>query len=117
MEDTPSEELFDEPMKDIEYNGVTYTLLLEDNLIIDKNTTEQMGVLKEDGTIVFFNDLPEYSDITSSNSKLYNNIYDKDFFIEDLFLLILKKNTKTQDLLVTIESIDIERKKVNRLIK
>ena len=49
-------------MKDIEYNGVTYTLLLEDNLIIDKNTNEQMGILKEDGTIMFFNDLPEYSD-------------------------------------------------------
>lgn len=112
MEDTSIEEVLDEPIKDIEYNGVTYNLLLNDNLIVDKNTNEQMGILKEDGTIVFFNELPENNDLTSSNSRLYNNIYGKDFFIEDLFLLILKKNTKTQDLLVNIESIDIERKKV-----
>ena len=89
MEDTSIEEVLDEPMKDIEYNGVTYNLLLNDNLIVDKNTNEQMGILKEDGTIVFFNELPENNDLTSSNSRLYNNIFDKDFFIEDLFLLFL----------------------------
>ena len=48
------DKLVDKSIKDIEYNGITYSLL-DENIIIDKNTSEEVGILKEDNTIVFFN--------------------------------------------------------------
>ena len=52
--DSESDE--DEPIKDIDYDGIIYKILTNDNMILDRRTGRPLGHLLKDGTIDFFSD-------------------------------------------------------------
>jgi len=114
-EEEVDDEVRDE-VKDIELDGIVYSLK-EDGLIVDKITFDQLGILKEDGTVQFFKDLEDIEEQQNKKISLYNAFYSKEVNVGDVFLLIYTVSDKTDDEIlediIEIESINIEEKTIN----
>jgi len=100
-------------IEDIDIDGIIYSLLKEDGLIVDKQTSEHIGVLKSDGSVNFFKDLDDIVEQQNIKSTLYNVFYSKEVNVGDVFLIIYNVDDEIQDSIIEIESINIEEKIIN----
>ena len=121
MEDSlsePKQGTIDEgdDIEDIDIDGIIYSLSKADNIIIDKNTLEQIGILKDDGTITYFKELEDIEQVKKS-TILYNEFYTKEYDVGDIFILIYKLTSEKYDneiieSICEIDSINLDDKNI-----